>query len=75
VQQAQQAVQQQADALATLEAQLQASLADHGQHLPDPATTAAWLDALQHAWQRWQDSGQQLQQLSPRWALQQQACA
>lgn len=75
VQQAQQAVQQQADALATLEAQLQASLADHGQHLPDPAATAAWLDALQHAWQRWQDSGQQLQQLSPRWALQQQACA
>lgn len=75
MQQAQQALEQQAGTLATLEAQLQASLAAHGQHLPDPAATAAWLDARQQAWQQWQDSVQQLQQLSPRWALQQQDCA
>lgn len=67
--------QQHTTALSDLEAELQATLADCNQTLPEPPATAKWLEARQQEWQRWQHSVQQLQQLAPQWALQQQACA
>ena len=69
------AVQQQTDALHHLNAHLQATLADYGQTVPDSATTTTWLSARQQEWQRWQDNEQQLQQLAPQCALQQQTWA
>ncbi|MCD2513392.1 AAA family ATPase [Comamonas endophytica] len=70
------ALHAQAEAGAVLDAQLQASLADAGHAaLPAPETAAQWLQARQQAWQRWQSSEAQLQQLAPQIAQQQPACA
>ncbi|RIX71178.1 hypothetical protein D3H34_32275 [Acidovorax cavernicola] len=72
---AQTALDDLARARATLEAQLQASLAAAGHaDLPAPDAAAQWLQTQQSAWQQWQAGEARLQQLAQAMAQQQPVC-
>ncbi|WP_027017000.1 AAA family ATPase [Comamonas composti] len=73
--------QEQQQALAALQAgrtsllqSLEASLAEAGHALPDPAQALPWLAQRQEEWQQWQQAQARLQKLGPALALQRQEC-